>query len=348
MTQKSFTFKKNKKADIIRLDDNYFDFKYDNETIRNFNVHDINFYYLIKSLFLFALYRKKIKDLYIISVIKSYNPKIIIGHHIELIIFKIKELIPEITTIVYQHNVIWDSQIVNYKNKYNGFKCDYFIVYDKRSKKIFSDLVDATYHISGSVKNNSFSISNRKEKIYDIMYISEFRNYPQNHFRSKVEKFIVNVLSEYCNKSNKKLCIALASNRSEKKNKLNIDDELRFFNYEQNNFYYNNESSYKLAQKSELSVCVSSNLGPELLARGSKVLFLSILELFDKSLRHPYYDANSLIFYCGLDQELIKKKIDYLLNLDKFAYKKLVKDSNIMIGYDKDNKVLKKIIKERI
>ena len=54
-------------------------------------------------------------------------------------------------------------------------------------------------------------------------------------------------------------------------------------------FFTENENSYELASKSELIICISSNLGIELLARKFKVLILPIFELYDKNLRYPYF-----------------------------------------------------------
>ena len=47
-------------------------------------------------------------------------------------------------------------------------------------------------------------------------------------YTDTLEIFILKILNEYCKKNKKSLCVALASNRKEKKNKMSQEDELKF------------------------------------------------------------------------------------------------------------------------
>ena len=341
--------KKNNTSDIIRLDNNYVNFKFFNYSNVIIDIKEINLYYLPSSIFqyFFSKHKLSLKYIYLRNIILSYKPIILIGYNIDIIIYKCKELCPEIITIIYQHNIIYDYMIENYRKLYSSCKSDYFLVFDNRHREIFSKFINSKYILSGSVKNNEIALK-KKDKDYTIMYISEFRNYPKDHYRSIAEKNIVDILADYCKNTNNKMCIALSSLRAEKKSKLNINDELKFFDQENNNYFVEPINSYELANKSELCVNLSSNLGPELLARGFKVLFLSILELYDKNLKHPYYGADSPLFYCGLDRQIIFSKINYLLKINKIEYNKVLNNSNFDIGFDKGNTILKKIIKEHL
>ena len=347
MLKYKIIIKKNHRADILRIDNNYvkFNFSYASNTVLNRN--EVNLYYLPSSIFqyIFAKSELTFKQIYLKNIFRSFKPKLLIGHNIDRLIFESKKFLPRLTTIVYQHNIIFDSDIAEYELIYKNFKCDYFFVFDKRHEDIFSKIVDSKYIIVGSVKNNETKYIKNTNKDYSIMYISEFRNYPKENFRSVAQKFIVDCLSDYCNYNNKKLCIALSANRPEKKSRLNIDDELKFFNQKENKFHFERISSFELANKSELCICLSSNLGVELIARKIKVLFLPILELYDNSLKYPYFRVdNSPILFCGLDREVIFKKIDYLLSIDDNTWQNIIKDKSYNFTYDENNTILKEHI----
>ena len=64
-----------------------------------------------------------------------------------------------------------------------------------------------------------------------------------------------------CFKKKKKLCIALASNRIEKKNKIRFENELKFFKDINEKFYYEKIDNFQLANKSKLIISANSTLG---------------------------------------------------------------------------------------
>jgi len=346
-----FFIKKNHQTEILRIDNNYVKFNFTNISNSVLNRKNINLYYFIISFFQY-IFRKpnlSFKEIYWKNIILSFRPKVVIGHNIDHLIFKIKNFLPQLITMVYQHNYIYDSNIAEYKMKFKDFKCDYFFVFDERHRDIFSEFIDSKFIIVGSVKNNEINYINNTKKEYALMYVSEFRNYPKRDFRSKAEIFIFNILTDYCKQKNIKLCIALTSNRHEKRTQINIDDELNFYNHKKNKFFIEKINSYELAHKSELCVCLSSNLGLELLARGIKVLYLPILELYDSKFKFPYFrNNNSFISYVGLDQEKIFKKLDYLLYLHKNDWKKMIGNESCKFTYDQDNTILKNKIKSYV
>ena len=84
----------------------------------------------------------------------------------------IKKFFPEKTAIVYQF-VHWRNIHKDHAKRIlpKNVNCDYFFVFDQKSKK-FLNFLKTKFIISGSVKNNEISTSKRK-KLYDIMFISE-------------------------------------------------------------------------------------------------------------------------------------------------------------------------------
>ena len=167
----------------------------------------------------------------------------------------------------------------------NGkIKIDFFCVYDEWHKSFFN-FYDTNFLITGSVKNNSLPVLEHDKK-YDIMIISEFRQKVNSYHgtNSNVStmrlsdvclSFVAKTISEYCIKNDKKATIALASNRKDKKYKSKNfkKEEIEFFNRDIKNFSLVETDSNLLAAQSDLSICVASNLGFELLSRGKKVLF---------------------------------------------------------------------------
>ena len=143
------------------------------------------------------------------------------------------------------------------------------------------------------------------------------------------------------------MCVALASNRKEKKNKINKEDELKFYNQYLDRFNTEANNSFEIAEKSNLSICLSSNLGPELLSRGKKVLFLNANTLisdwyFLKKEEGPFW-------YKGKNKEKIFKKIQFLLSCSSDKWNKIIKkNKNIKMYFDPNNNKLKKIINRLI
>jgi len=155
------------------------------------------------------------------------------------------------------------------------------------------------------------------------------------------------ILKTYCEKNNKRLCIATTSTREDKihNSKMKLKDELEFYKRDYNNFYIENIDSYNLANKSNLIICLTSNLGPELLARKKKVLFLNIHHFF--GLNWPFLPNDKeegAFWYKGQDKEKISNKIDYLINLDERDWLKELEKADFNMPFDPQNNILKKLI----
>ena len=129
-------------------------------------------------------------------------------------------------------------------------------------KNLVSNIFNAKtkIYIGGSQRINEQKIL--KHKIYDILFISEFRDdglknisiWHLKNFKKDLltVKFFLKI-SKYCERKKLKLCVALASNRKDKSfskrlKKLESDYFLRI----NQKINFNNETAYFLAFKSKI------------------------------------------------------------------------------------------------
>ena len=367
--KKNLSFKnfKNSNFDVILFDRNYarLDLKGLNTLV--YKENNIYLLYLLKSLIAYLKPKNKLslKENYFKSLYSDFNAKVAVGHDIELRIFDFKKLSSKTKVIVYQHGFYWPIHQARSAQRFKNLKSDFFLIFDKWHKKIFEG-VKTKFIINGLVKNNEIKIKNKKskKKKYDIMYISQFRYLDkicltekksgyesfvyENHahamkYTDTLEIFILKILNEYCKKNNKSLCVALASNRKEKRNKISQEDELKFYNQYLDNFKTESNNSYEIAEKSNLTICLSSNLGPELLSRGKKVLFLNANTLISDW--HFLKKEEGPFWYKGKNKDKIFKKIKFLLSCGSDKWSKIIqKNKSIKMPFDPNNLKLKKLI----
>ena len=103
-----FSFKKNKKVDILLLDDNYSFLNFKERKVEVVNFYEINFYYLFKTLFTFFIKNKNkinFKKLYWKSLMEDFNPKVALGNDINMRIFSDRLLV--------------ENSLVNQTGEYN-------------------------------------------------------------------------------------------------------------------------------------------------------------------------------------------------------------------------------------
>ena len=293
--------KKNKKVDLLIFDDPPVEFNFDKINYAIYKNEEINIFYLIKSFSVFIKSKNKnlhsLSNIYFKFMIESYDPIATVGKDRFGKILKFKKIFPEKKTIFYEWAYTFNEQILitqflirgyskkftldylksNKSNKIKKMKGpNYYLANDKRSKNFIEKIYDTNVLLCGSVRNNERQTRQFK-KTYDFMFISNYRPTPPvgNLRFNKIDKFInctifaIKNLSDFCEKNNKKLCIALASTREEKKYKKSYLEkkELDFYNKYAKNFSIENLDSYNLANKARVIICTHSNLGYELLAR---------------------------------------------------------------------------------
>ena len=339
-------FKKEKKKDIVFFDKNFAKLKIKNFSYHYFDYKSFNFYVLLKSLpEVFKINDISFKYIYLKNFLEMISPSVVVGHNFNNIIYKVKRINSNIKTIIYLHNRLYLDQINQFKKEYSKIKSDFFFVCDNLHKKKLSNFISSKFIINGLTKNNEIEV-NKKRKKFDLMIISEFRDLPENHFYSKSIKNIAKIISDYAKVNNLKVLVALNSSRKEK----NFDrlKEINFFQEVDNKFYFNKKNSYQNAEESKLIICLASNLGADLLARGYKVLFLPFLANYSEKYKSMYLKKNSEFVHKHENFKEITKKIDNLLKIKKNTWEKTLIKSNMKFIYDKKNTIMKKIIKKII
>ena len=347
LIKKKIVFKKLPKVDILLLDNNYANLRFDGLSSTIIDFDEINLKCIIAFIknFIFLFYKKlTIKEIYFKTLIESYNPKIAIGHSITGYAYICKKLCKKITTITYQHSFIYENEKSDYTKRFKNNECDYFISFDQMHTKFFSNLINANFLEFGSVKNNEIFYK-EQEKIYPIMFISEFRQFEESqHFSA--QKKAVSYLKNFCEIKKIRPQIALNTTRPDKHKYFGrgykFENEIRFYREGLINFGFNKNSSYEIASKSNLIICLSSNLGIELLTRGFKVIFLNILGTLDKDWSHPYFSEEIPPFFIkDINSKNVYEKINFFLNLEDKAWKAMLLKNKNKPLFDEQNKLLK-------
>ena len=363
--QKKWVFKKYQRKKILVIDKSI-NLGLSKGEFYQIQKNELNFLLLFELLFKKITFNKKILNLsfiesYYYLLISKINPKILIGHECDILPFKIKLFFPEKTLVLFQfasYNNIYKKAAkirhLKHAQQTDGkIKVDYFCVFDEWHQNFF-DYFETNFLITGSVKNNSIPEVKLSKK-NDILIISEFREKIKSYHGTNNNvstmrlsdvciSYISKIVNEYCKRNKRKISIAFVSNRNDKKHKGKDfrKNEIEFFKRDIENLKEENKDSITLAAESEMSICLASNLGPELLSRGEKVLFLNIHHFV-----LPWYflpDKSGPFWYQGQNVEVIKDKIEHLLSLSESEWKETLDKHKIHMKFDIGNSILKKKI----
>lgn len=366
---RNLKIKKPPKIDVVVLDDGFSNIKFD-KNIKYFLLDkEIYFFILMKSLLQFFFVKKKnannLSDFYFINLINSLNPKIAFGHEYNGKLFRFKNLFPEKISIIYQlPNQAYFLKktapaMIKNKRKDLILKSDYFLTKFDWCKN-FYDFVDTKFIEVGSVKNNEIPVKNFDKK-YDIMFVSQFRipvtsywgtndNVASMRTVDSATSYLIKILNKYCEEKSKKICIALSAYRKDKKkNKftkhgINMNDEIDFYSRDIKNFYHEDISSYELAEKSEMVITTNSTLGFDLLARNKKTLFIDINYFLGSYLDPIINSKEGFFWYQGQEPDVIKRKIDSMLQINNDDWIKLLNESKLKMKLDPNNSILKNLV----
>lgn len=369
--KKKITIKKLSKVDLLVFRDRFKELNFSGIKSAVYPDNEINLWYLLKSLFFGICKNKNFRSLYFFYIIKDFSPKLAIGSDMDLKIFKIIKIFPNIKSICYEGSYTFDrdkvlKQTITTGNSYNDsieyiqnkkkiinkYSPNYYFVYDQRSKKILKEVHNSNFFVHGSVRNNE--IKQQKKNIkFDIMLISNYRplNAKANAVDYKMQKKfnsfllkIAKIINSYCLLKNKKLAIALTSTRKDKEiHRSFLDQELNFFK-DIKFSHFPAMSSYNLSDICDISVSTSSELGYHLLAKKQKVLFINNNKKF---IWHFFKKKEDAFFYQGEEKKMIKKKIDKILAIDERNYCKML-DAYDIVEFDSNNAKLKKFIKKKL
>lgn len=361
-----FTFKKLNKKETLVLDNNYSGLNVSDYNLGIFDNKEINLFYFFKTIFNYFFKYKKtsLSHAYLRTIISEIAPKILIDNHNSKRGYVIKKYFPETKLIIYQFGNIFPTfydHIIPMHQKKNS---DYFLVWNKKTKSRLKKF-NSKVLVTGSLKNNERKILKREKK-YDIMFISEFRSlfndraiknldseekykyyltdYADKAFQNVYMSYVLRLLNKYVSLNQKKLCIAQSSTRKDKKNKISQNDEKLFNCTFAPNHFTENVDSETLAEKSKMIVCLTSTLGPELASKGHKVFFLNLTNF----MHNWEFKArqNSIFFHNGTEEKEIFAKINKMLKMSNKSWKKLIKSNFDLLIYDEENRKLKNLIKK--
>ena len=152
----TLSFKSLKQADILLLDRNYSNLNLKKFKTIVFDYKKIFFSIFFKSFYRYLIFnpeKKKLKEVYFKIFLENINPKVIIGHHENYLIFSVKKYYPTSKIIVYLHHRLFKSQVNNLKKKSKNSSIDYFFVCDHLHKKILQKYFKCKFIIIGLIKN---------------------------------------------------------------------------------------------------------------------------------------------------------------------------------------------------
>lgn len=369
-----FFFEIPKSKKIILLDQFGYDQKYKilpkNTYTIDIRNHNFNIFILLLSI----IKLKFSKLHYIETYIEYINPKILITFldNNELF-YNISS--KSITKIAVQNGrrLIKANNLFLKKNKTSN----YIFTLSEIDKRFYQRLgINCKNYIShGSYRCNSQIISKKKlQVITDIIYVSTYRNFYKNknypvyknitsYQYIKNELKLINYLSEYCKKYNKKISVLM---RHPKYSNLSIEEQkffIKHFNidklnliyskhYEENKFLSKSKnipSSYNNLFKSRVVVGIDSTLLYEAFSLGCRVGFFSVRgsknELKFRKFAWPYKFSEKGSFWSNiLDKKIIFNILNNLFNYKKNQWFYNLKKYKYIMNRDNNNKKLKRIL----
>ena len=345
-----FTYKKIGKKDILLLDKNYAKLSFNDISYDIANLNEINIFCITKILKNFFRYFLKysLRDIYLKSLVEIHSPKMVISHNLEGYSYRIKYLCEKIFCVTYQHSFFYEVEKEFYKKNFGGKSCDLFITYHSDDTKFLSQLIKSRFISLGSVKNNEIVLKKNNEKNIPLLLISEYRKNPSKLHLDKQIK-LCQYIREFSKNRNIVPHVALSSNR-EDKNKYNfLEEELNFFKKYLKDFNWKKENSFISASKSNLIICLSSNMGIEILSRGYKIVFFNLIGDEDKLQVNPYLiKKRPNYFFSNLDDKETIKKLNYYFDLNLKQWEKESDFLNNSVLFDENNVLFKKEIKKII
>jgi surface carbohydrate biosynthesis protein len=354
-------FKKPKKIDVLFYDNAGFPFlrkllpkkaKYDIVDIRFFS---INIAVVISCLKKFFLSKKT----YIQEYINFTNPKIIITFNdLDINFYLLKKKNPHIKFISIQ-NGKRNNEFFKKIKKIKNLESDFIFCFGDYIKKKYSTYISANVVSVGSLKNNFINFS--KKKFSFISYISEYsdaknkisfilnKSILSNYFYNTIQKIILKLLIKYCRSVDRKLVVILRSNYSIREKNYFLEIKNKYYK-KLIIFYPKSQTSvYHKCDESEFVVAINSTLGLENISRGGKTLFINprplLFNIKDDNFFWPG-KIKPLIYKILINKTTnlnFNKKITNFQKINWKEYKKDIKFYNIM-NFDKDNKIIKKII----
>ena len=173
---------------------------------------EINIPTLLKTLFIYKKYNNlSFTQVYLLTYLSSLRPEIIINVTDHNVFFlNLKKYFPKIILVVIQQAFFaldTFNKILERKEKLteSKFIVDYACLYGKYTKLFYSHFMKSKYLVTGSVKNNMFSVNRSDDQ--SVVFISQFRmninyDFKENKFKNILfEKSLYNYFCGVANNS---------------------------------------------------------------------------------------------------------------------------------------------------
>ena len=352
---------------------------------------DIYFFPLLKAILLafFSKYNgikkiQKIKFFYFQLIFKNIRPKIILTTiDNDPFFYYLKNFYRNSKYIVIQNgkkNYKYLTKVIKYygkENKLTEANIDYFFSYGKLFSKFFKrELLNKTKFIEhGSIINNSIPIKNNfsKKKIICLVsdYVSSWGSEISEMYNGakikknnyyKADKFIINLLSSYCEKKRIKLLIITKNNFLDNENEKKLEKNFFYSSVKKKkNLLFSCDQNISIKEKHLISdTCLASfgfgisSLDFEIISRGNKFCFFNHKALFLKKIGFGDYGfwfwpekfrKDDFFFINSFNSQKVLQEIDKFIKINLAFYKlKKNKIENKFITYDFENKKLKNLI----
>ena len=247
----------------------------------------------------------------------------------------------------------------NLKGKRLNLYSDYLFTHNKAVSKLYKKYIKSNILATGAVRSNSVKIN--KKKIYDIGYVSTYRDYDPNmklhknyYYRDsiKAELKLIKHLKRYCEEKNFLLgVIGSPENKLESQKEKKYYDKIFGNNYV---FFKNHDKrrTYSLVDKFKVLVGIDSTLLYESFGRGNKTVFFSYRKMF-----YPFNSRkfgwpanlklNDKFWTSKKDFKSLKKIVNTVYNCESSIWKRYFrKHYDQVMNFDKNNSKLKSVIQK--
>ncbi len=325
-----------------------------NYEILHVRYESINLYVLLATLLTFGI--KNFKDNYKKKFIMIVSPKVVYtGIDNNSAFYKLKNIYHRPTYISVQNgmrsNSFYNECKQYIKKKENTLKADHIFVFSKKEKERLLKIIEAKFHVVGSILNNHYPIKKKKfnKKVKSIMFVSqiavsvmESQNKPYNIFRIEREKKIFNYLVKFCKKKKIQLNFyakAVAPGL--------MESFFRSFFIKGNWIYHSNverKKTYETINKQQMVVFNFSTLGFEALTKGIRCA--SFCNYFPIKGSHMRYPKSGVFWSNSTNYSEFRKTLNRVIGFSDKNWKKIAdKYSSEILSYDPNNYKIKKILK---
>lgn len=331
----------------------------------NTNILLLTIYYILKGNFNFGSY--------LAAVIKAVNPKVLITtidyshqfHNVCKILRK-----KGIRMIAVQRSTRETIQYFKKKDLNKIYIPEYFC-FGKNEVDLFKKMnVNVEkFKIIGSVKLSNFLINfkNKKKNNFDICIVAEYPYYLKKGAENSQSQEIIGNLLSYLNKFVKKnkLKLVIVGKRPKKNNNFfnhKLPTSVKYNKYTEERKFYKKFiktkhlfvpqnsrtlTSYKYSIQSEVTIGTTSTILRELLSINKKILACN-----PTGLKNAKFPIQGACYLEKFDYYKFEKKLKTILSMSKTEYyKKLNKDPNYLVKFDKNflaNDVIVKEIKNTL